>query len=175
MAGYSMAEQKVAIVPRVVIAGALGPRDYGVLLTDRRMIFILEKSSKAIMGAVLGGVIGAVIADAATNKAEFVYADADPEVLARMDKNIVIPVSSVKRMKLKLKLGGAVSLVLEYANGEGKAKKLSGLLSPPDQQVMARRGRGEKLNSIVADYAMKTQNAFKLVLPIVAAQESEWL
>ncbi len=170
-----MTENKVAIVPRVVVTGALGPKEYGVLLTDRRMIFVLEKSSKALIGGVLGGAIGAAIADAASSKNEFVYADADPEVLARIDKNIVVLNSSVRRMKVKHKFGGSVSIVLEYADEGGKERKMSGILSPPDQQVSARRAGGEKLNSIIADYAVKSQSAFKLVLPIAAAQESEWL
>ncbi len=169
-----MTEQKVAIVPRVIVSGALGPKEYGVLLTDRRMIFVLERSSKAMIGGVLGGAIGAAIADAASSKNEFVYADADPEVLARMDKNIVVPTSSIRRMRLKIKLGGNVSFAIEY-DEEGKLRKVSGVLTPPDQQINVRRANGEKVKSIVADYAAKSQSAFKMVLPVQALQESEWL
>ncbi len=170
-----MVEQKVAIVPRIVVNGALGPKEYGLLLTDQRMIFVLEKSSKAGLGAVLGGAVGALIAEAATKKQEFVYADSDPETLAKLDKNIAIQNSSVRRIRIKRKLGGACSARLEYTDAQGKDRKIEGLLTPPNDQISARRAGGEKLNDIIKDYATKSQTAFKMVLPISAAQESEWL
>ena len=170
-----MVEEKIAVVPRVVVAAAFGPKHYGVLLTDTRMIFVLEKVSRAEMGAVLGGVIGAVLADATAKKSEFVYADANPEALAKIEKSIVIPNASVRRVKMKAKLGGAYTIRLDYADEAGKERKLTGILSPPDEQVSARRANGEKLNVILRDYAVKAQNAFKMVLPLGAAQESEWV
>ncbi len=170
-----MGERKVGVVPKVVVTGALGPKEYGLLLTDQRMIFVLEKASKMGVGAVLGGVIGAAIAEAATDRREYVYADADPAVLAQDEKNMVVAHSSIQKIRMKKNLGGAYQLIIEYASEEGKTKKLGGFLNPPQDLLDKRKAEGVKSKVVVEEYARRAQEALKLALPPGAVMNAEWL
>lgn len=170
-----MGEKKVGVVPKVVIAGALGPKEYGLLLTDQRMIFVLEKASKMGVGAVLGGVIGAAIAEAATDRREYVYADADPSVLAQDEKNLVVTHSSIQKIRIKKNLGGAYQMIIEYANEDGKSKKLGGFLNPPGDLLDKRKAEGVKSKIVIEEYARRAQEALKLALPPSTVMNSEWL
>jgi hypothetical protein len=175
--GLEIAERKLAVVPRVVISGMLGERDYGVLLTDRRMIFVLERSSRVGIAAGLGGIVGATIAsEMAAERREFVYADADPEALVRIEGTITIPGASTRRARVKRSLNGVTyALHIEYVADDGKAKKLSCLLSPPDELMSRRKAEGGKFKVILEEYARKAQGAFKMALPVGVREESEWL
>jgi hypothetical protein len=70
---FPLAEKKVGLIPRVIVASRMGPKEYALLVTDRRSILVLEKDSKAGLGAALGGSIGAAIAQAAANRKSFDY------------------------------------------------------------------------------------------------------
>ena len=55
----SSSEKKIGLIPKVVVASRMGPSEYALLITDKRSIFILEKSSKAGLAGAVGGVVGA--------------------------------------------------------------------------------------------------------------------
>ncbi len=157
------------------MSGALGPKEYGLLLTDQRLIFVLEKASKAGVAAALGGVIGAAIAEAATQKREYVYADADPGTLARDEKNITVQNTSIQKLRMKRTMGGAYQMTVEYASDDGKARKLNGFLHPPQDMLAAKKAGGARTKVVLEEYAMKSQEALKLAVPPVVAMNSEWL
>ena len=154
----------------------LGEREYGVLLTDRRMIFVLERTSRVGIAAGLGGAVGAVLASEMATKREFVYADADPDALAKLDGTIVVPDLSVRGVRVRRSFNGvSYAMHIEYASGDGKVKKLNCMLSAPDELMNQRKSDGAKFKVILYEYAKKAQEAFKLALPVGAREESEWL
>lgn len=175
-AGDRHTERKLAVVPRVVVAGMLGEKDYGVLLTDRRMIFVLERTSRAGIAAGIGGIAGAMIASEMAEKREFVYADADPEALSNIEGTIVIPANSIRSVRVKRGINGvSYSIRIDHTGEDGKDKKLNGLLSPPENLLDRRKSEGVKFKVILEEYAKKAQDAFKMVLPLGVRDSSEWL
>src|SRR5437867_5621737 len=47
-------ERKVGLIPRLFVQGKWGPKEYALLVTDKRSILVLEKESKAGLGGALG-------------------------------------------------------------------------------------------------------------------------
>jgi hypothetical protein len=169
-------EAKLATIPRVVVAGAFGPKEYGILLTDRRMIFVLEFSSKAGIAGALGGAIGAVIATAAESRRstnEVNYADADPDELAGHEKSFVVPYAGIESLIVERKLG-SYRLLIEYANAEGKRKKIAAMIAPPRTTVSQNKALGVTPKDTAAEYARTVQAALQKALPPSAATKAAW-
>lgn len=168
-----MEERKVALIPRIVVSGALGPKDYGLLLTDRRAIFALESASKAALGAVLGGAIGAAVAQGVAERRWVDYDHANPEDLAWDSKNLVVPFEALEEVRLKHGLGGT-KLHLAFRTPEGKHRKVQGVLLPPDEWTRSRRAAGVKRKEAAAEYARTAQAALRSALPPAVAAKAEW-
>ncbi len=159
-----MTERKVAVVPHVVVSGALGPREYGILLTDERTIFVLESASKAGLGAVLGGVVGAAVAGGLATRTYVDYEHEDPERLASQEDNIAVPHRALQSLQIKKTLGSHV-LRMEYVRPDGKAKKIAAQIVPTQDLFRQGRSTGLKPKEVSADYARKVQEAFRQALP----------
>jgi hypothetical protein len=171
--GEVVEETKIALVPRVVVTGAMGPRDYGLLLTDRRSIFVLETSPKVLVGAVLGGAFGAAVAQSVASRAAVDYHRATPDDLARRPKSIVVPHDSIVRLALRRKLGGH-RLRIEYRREDGKAKTLASVVVPPAESLKVSTARGMRPKDAIAAYANRVRTAFVRALPPAAAAKAEW-
>lgn len=168
-----MHERKVALIPRVVVSGAMGPKEYGLVLTDRRAIFVLESASKAGLGAALGGAIGAAIAQGVAEKRFVDYDRADPDELAGEPKNLVVPYEALEEVRLKHSLGAA-KLHLAFFTSEGKRKKVEGVLVPPDEWTRSKKAAGVKPKVAAAEYARTAQVALQSALPPAVAAKAEW-
>ena len=169
-------EKKVGLIPRIIVPGGLGPKEYAVLITDKRSIFILEVSSKAGVAGVLGGAIGAAVAQAATTKRTFDYEQSDPDVLATDPKNFVVPHESLERIELKkAMLGPVYRLNLEYRVQDGKGKRVKSQLVPPSQLIRQKKQEGVGRGVLYLDYAKKVQELYQRALPSTAtAAFAEW-
>lgn len=168
-----MEERKVAVIPRILIQGALGPKEYGILLTTERSIFVLEKASKAGVGAIVGGAIGAAIADAASTKKSSDYGNCDPSSLAEDDKNICVQHSAVKALEMKKKISGYI-MKMQYVDHGGKERKLAGMLMMPDELTAKRKAEGVKAKAAMKEYAKLARQAFELAMPPSVIQNVEW-
>jgi len=166
-------ERRVGLIPYLVVQGAMGPKEYGVLLTDRQTIFVLEKRSKAMMGGVLGGAIGAAIAHAATSRRSFDYENTPPDVLAADPKNVAIPHGAMSSLQLK-RTFGSYALKIEYTNVDGKQKKLQAIVSPPPSLVKSRKAQGVNRKQASAEYANQVREAFQAAMPPTVAARAEW-
>jgi len=165
-------ERKIALIPRVVVAGAMGPRDYALLLTSSRSIFVLENASRAGIGAVLGGAIGAAMAEAMTERKCNDYGRADPSALVADDKNMCIPHSSVNGLELKKKWSG-YNIRFDYTDASGKSKKIVGTLAMPDELAARKKAEGVKVAAALEEYAKMARQAIELAMPPSVAQYAE--
>jgi len=168
-----MEENKVGLAPRVMAQGATGPKEYGLLVTDRRTIFVLELKSNAAIGGILGGAIGAVIASATDTRTSINYELADPGLLATMKGSVAIPHESLEHMRFKPGFG-ANKLQVKYRTSEGKTKKMEVMLTPPIDYVKERKAQGKKGKEAMADYMNDVQNLFRKALPLSASMKVEW-
>lgn len=110
---------------------ALGPEYYGLVLTDRRSIFVHTFTDKSALGGAVGGAIGAVLAGAAQAKPRdaFEYAALDLDTLAAEKKSIVVEHATVSEWELrKQALGTVYTLVIEYVE-DGKTRKVKAMIT----------------------------------------------
>jgi len=165
-------ETKIGLVPRAIVTGATGGvREYGVLITDKRSIFVLEKG----VSAWASGAVGAVIASAASTKKTFDYQNASPEELASMAKSVSIQHDSVRRLRLKKGFWRAVpNLLIEYDDPGGKRRKLKALLQPPGELMKQQKKEGMGRKKVLLEYATKVKEAYQKALPPTQSMQAEW-
>lgn len=168
-----MDERKVGVIPHLVVQGVGGPKEYGVLLTDRQLIFVLEKKSNMAAGWAIGGVIGAAIAGAVSSRREVDYYNTPPDMLANDPKNIAIPHEALNALRLKKSLG-SYGLRIEYTNAEGKRKKIQAFVQPPQSLLKERKAQGVKAKVVVQEYANNVRQAFQAAMPPETARRAEW-
>jgi len=136
-----------------------------LFVTDQRTILVLEKSSKAGLGAAFGAIGTAVAAAATSQGRSFDYSQMDVDALASDPKNMVIPHNMLRGIRMKKKMiGSAYELELEYQNIEGKNKDFKGALLPPDIVVKNRKNQGEDKGQIFLDYTRNAVNLFQNAL-----------
>src|SRR3989442_7838109 len=89
-------EPKLGVIPRVVKYGFGGIREYSILLTDRRFIFVLASLNRMfLVAAAIGGAIGAAVArtaspDASSQSMAYTFND-HTETLAGLPQRLGIP------------------------------------------------------------------------------------
>jgi hypothetical protein len=173
MWGACLEEKRIAIIPSVMIQGALGPKEYGVLLTDQRSIFVLTRATNAAVWGALGGALGAMVGYAVTDPQYVAYPESDLAALSSDDKNISIPHSSIRRLGLEKKLGG-YRLQIEYMTLDGKAKTLNVVLTLSPAHLKQKKSEGVKSKDAFKDYSTKVREAYEHALPPEIGARAEW-
>lgn len=169
-----MGEEKVGLIPRVVVVGSWATNEYGVLITNERSIFVLEKTTKTGTGYVIGGVVGAAIAHSmADGRKRIDYNNRGIESLASSEESISIPHGKIKRMRLK-KGFSVYNLLLEYSGAGGKAQKMKAQVAPPPEYIQKRKTEGVKSKVALQEYIQKVQRAYQRALPLGVQQRVEW-
>lgn len=165
-------ESRVALIPRVMMKGAMGPKDYGLLITDRRSIFVLEKAS---VGAVLGAIGDALLAD----RKSVDYAGEEIEKLASDDHNTVVPHESIEKLHLKkgfssYTMSNAYTLLIDFKDGRGKSRSVKAFLTPTAEFLDRKKSEGVDKKRATEEYAMSARKAFEQALSPSAASRTEW-
>lgn len=160
-----MGERKVGLIPRLLVQGKWGPKEYAILVTDKRSILVLEKESKTGLGGAIGGAAGALIASAADKSRSFDYNLMEPQALAVDPKNLSIAHERAQRFEIKKRFIGPVHrLEIRYQSEDGKNKKLKGFLMPPGAHMKRRKQEGTGRGQIYADYAQSLKDVYKNAL-----------
>lgn len=166
-----MGEKKVGFVPRIVIRGSLGPKEYGLLITNERSIFVLERYPKTMLAGIAGGVIGAALAESVSSKKEIDYVHEPIEVLASLRGSISVPHSSILGIAVNRKLSSHY-LKIRYS-GSGHKKKIDALLAPPTALVAEKQIQGKRKKEISREYAREVWKAFEKALPPEIVQHAK--
>ncbi len=167
-------EKKLALIPRVFVTRGAGSGAYGLLLTDTRMIFVMEASDKARLGAILGGAIGSAIAKAATSRRYVQYDDSSPGLLARRRSSLVVPYKSLKSVTLKQTFR-SFQLQVDYAMGDGKERRIVAAVTPPKDMLDWDRSRGVKPKETAEKYARSLQATLRSTIPSSVDVRRIWL
>ncbi len=171
-----MSSETIAgLIPRIILQRPQGPKNYAVLVTDRRSIFIREVTRKSRSGAVSGESVGRLVSSADASREFFDYEQSDPDLLATDPKNFVILHEWLERIVVKKNMIGSLyRFNIEYLTEDGKGKRVKGSLVPPsepssqEQDKMARK-------LAFHDYARKVQEVYRNALPARAsATIAEW-
>jgi hypothetical protein len=165
-------ENRVALIPRVMMKGAMGPKDYGLLITDRRSLFVLEKASKAALLGVLGD---ALLSD----KKTFDYSSEDIERLALDQHNTVVPHESIQKLHLKkgfssYTMSSGYVLLVDFTDNSGKTRSVKAFLTPTNEFLAAKKGEGMDKKTAAEEYAKSARRAFEQALGASAAGKAEW-
>jgi len=165
-------EKRIALIPRVMMKGAMGPKDYGLLITDRRSVFVLEKASKAALLGVLGD---ALLSD----KKTFDYANEDIEKLASDGHNTVVPHEGIQKLHLKkgfssYTMSNAYVLLVDYTDSTGKSRSIKAFLTPPNEFIALKKQEGMDKKAATEEYARSARRALEQALGASAAGKAEW-
>ncbi len=143
----------------------MGPKEYALLVTDKRSILVLEKESKAGIAGALGGAAGVLIAQGLAKERSFDYTQADPQSLSMDSKNLTISHDVLQGLRMKKALIGPLfRFELQYKTTDGKDKKLKGQLAPPGAHVKQRKQEGRGKKQIYYDYAKSVQDVYRNAL-----------
>ncbi len=160
-----MVEEKVGFVPRILVRGPLGTRDYGLLLTTSRAIFVLQSASKVGLGGALGGAIGGVIAAKLTTRRTIDPRNAEPELLARDAGSLSVWYAAISSVRIWKALSNTYHLRVDYATPAGMRAKIKGSLDPPPTKVAQNKMRGVGRDETARDYARQVRDAFRRAVP----------
>lgn len=184
-------EVNVATIPRVIVKGKTVLRDYGVLLTNRRTIFVYVgkesvgevPSSNLFVVGLLGGAVGASIYLAASQRAKGDSAPPPPRAAAPLNlnpnelaagrNNFTIYHASVLAMELR-KRYGEYALALAYRLPKDKVARLDASVIPPAEMYDEGRAAGLVGVEIAREYAKRVQASFLAALPPEVAQKAVW-
>lgn len=177
MAASPVPEPKIGVVPRVVKHGFGSVREYSVLLTDRRMIFVMASLSRAhLAAAALGGALGAAVVagrkDASPTGLSHVSSE-EPEALATMEGSIVIPYSAIQEIRLK-KYPADYELIVDHRDERGKKDRLRVQVSVPDAYAANARAAGLNNKTMWRNYASEIQAELLRALPPNVAAVARW-
>ena len=165
-------ERKIALIPRVVMKGAMGPKEYGVLLTDQRALFVLENASKA---ALLGALGDALLGD----KRAVDYQSESIDGLAADERNVVVPYSGIQKLHLKKGFSSYTmctmyTLLIDYTDANDKSRSIKAFLQPSQEQMQKKKADGLKAKAATEEYARNARKAMEQAMPPGALQRGEW-
>lgn len=152
--------------------GAMGPKEYALLLTDQRLIFVLEHASKAAIVGVIGDSL-------LSDRKAVDYEGEDPNRLAADSDNIVIPHSGVKSIGIvkgfsSYTMSTMYTLLVDGVGPDGKSRKVKAFLQPSQALVKAKKDDGLNRKTATEDYAKTVRGALEKALPPRLLQAGEW-
>ena len=165
-------EKKVALVPRVIMKGAMGVKEYALLLTDQRLMFVLEHASKA---AIVGALGDAMLSD----RKVVDYESEDLEKIATDSSNIIVPHSGIQSIGIEkgfssYTMSTMFTLLVDYQDSRGKSKTVKAFLQPSQALVKDKKTEGLNRKSATEEYARIVKGALEKSLPPVLLQSGKW-
>jgi len=165
-------EKKVALIPRVIMKGAMGPKEYGILLTDQRAIFVLENVNRA---ALLGAIGDALLSDKKTVD----YQNENIDGLVADEKNVVVSYAGIQKLHMKkgfssYTMSSMYTLLIDYVDSNSKPRSIKAFLQPSQEQVQKKKAEGIGAKAATEEYARNAKKAFEQALPPVALSKGEW-
>jgi len=165
-------EKKIALVPRVIMKGAMGVKEYALLLTDQRLMFVLEHASKAAIVGALGDVL-------MSDRKVVDYEGEDLEKIASDSSNIVVRHSSIQSIGIEkgfssYTLSTMFTLLVDFQDSRGKPKKVKAFLQPSQALVKEKKTEGLNRKSATEEYARTVKSALEKSLPLALLQKGEW-
>ncbi len=166
-------ERAAGLIHRIIVQSALGSKEYSVLVTDKRSIFVLHVIGEAGPDEVMGRAVGVVVAPL---PGTFDYEQEDPDLLATDPKNFVIPHEDLERIEVRKSIiSPAYKFNVEYHTPDGKNKKMRSLLAPPGSMWKKRKQEGASGKIVCYDYAKMVQEVYQKALPAIASDAlAEW-
>ena len=168
-------ERTIGVVPRVRLNTSLGHRDYAILVTNLRSIFVLEFVDRMRL-ALYGGLLVAVGVKALEGgRMTYDYAAVYPSQLAKLKKSIVVHHDLIERLRFKSGLL-AGSMKIAYQMPSGSRMRFTFELVPPKsfKRKLAMKGKGGWGTS--REYLMQVQDIYKkaLLLPFCRRAKVAW-
>jgi hypothetical protein len=183
-ASYSVSERKLALVHRVIVPDEDYPKEYAILVTDRRAIFIRQKKSRSSF--VLGGETRygtALVTDVQPKTLED-YEKTSLESLAADASSIAVPHDAVISLVmtkgepnfrlqdlfiwLTMRRQGhkfhVYDFEMNYRDSASQETKVKFYMVPLGVYFKPRR-QTQTREAILRDYAMDTLQIFREVLP----------
>lgn len=190
--GDVVAETKIALVPLVVVTG-LTQRRYGLVLTDARAIFVLQRSlslpvfyaSSGVGGAAgtilatlanmgstttvfalsIGAFFGMALAWSGMRESIPNYATLTPDQLAGRKGALAIPYASIQALVVDKGRRFSSRLLMTYLDSAGMRREFYGVLLPETRWLQSRVRAGVKGREAVSEYVESVRQALRRALP----------
>lgn len=170
---FSIAEEKVGLIPEVMIEGSMGLGKYGLLFTSERCIFFLLRGGGSGLGAGLGGAVGGLIEIALTKERKVDPWEVDVDDLAGHKKSISVSYPLWLHLRVK-KWGRSYRIRLDYQRPDGKRRKLKGYFTPSSAFIKKRSEEGVTRRDASIEYIQSIRDAFEKAVPATLAHRMEW-
>ena len=165
-------EAKIALVPSVVVTG-LTQRRYGLMLTDSRALFVLQRSLSLpvlLVSVGGGGAAGAILATLAnlggtTTALAFAIGGLLGMGVACRKGALAIPYGSIHALVLEKNSRIVSRLWITYDASAGMRHELRALLLPDTRWVRSRGDSGVKPREAYAEYTESVRQAFVRAFP----------
>ena len=190
----AVSEAKVALVPRLLVPSGWRDREYALLLTDRRLLLVLERSVHRgvltlalLAGLAVGGTVGilldlsstpfllftmgagllaAAAARAAMPRRVPDYEGSSTEAIAQRTGTVSVPYAALTRLEfVKPPRRPFHILRLAYAEAGGASRTIAGRLAPLVEWTRDRRAEGTRARAAYDGYARSARDAFQKALP----------
>lgn len=167
-----MEERRVAAIPHVNVVGVTGPKEYGIMLTDQRSIFVLLKKQSAT-GYLLGGAVGWALASSMAEDRHVDFDNTAPETLATVPDSIIVPHNAIHFIRFKKSMG-IYQLQIKYRDSRSKKKSLNAYVAPTAEYFKKKKAEGVKRKEAHKQYFTNVENAYRKALPLTVAVKTKW-
>jgi hypothetical protein len=144
-------ERRVEVIPRALIARGRSPREYAVVLTDLRTVFV-ERAGGGALGRLGGG------------KSADPWKD-DVSALAAQKGSIVVPHSSLRRLGIRKGDKGAFRIEMMHEPEGAISETIEAVLLPPDQLFDDGKKQGKSRDEVVQAYVEAARVALEKSIP----------
>ena len=182
-----MEEKRFGTVLGAVRYTPIGLAEYGLVITDRRSIFVLELLSKSHLGSSIGSlggafgsygrglgkIIGWLIPKIVERRKKYDYARLEPEFLARLKDSVVVPHHAIERVQFKGE-SGQNSLHISYRQSGGGTEKMNVTLGSSKQYLREQARQGKDRKQAMRDVMDYAQGLYREALPLVASMKVRW-
>lgn len=145
---------------------SMGPKNYGLLVTDQRCIFVLEKASKAAVWGALGDYL-------MTDRKTVDYESLNADELAGREKSVVLKHSKVRDIQIKKSLGAGYILTFWWESKSGKGT-FKCTLVPPDSLIDRKKSEGTDRKTATEEYVRDVRMVLEKALPPAIVQNAKW-
>ena len=161
----------MGLIPSVNIRAA-NNLECAMLVTDRRVIIMPETPPRNGWKEFLKDMFGSDGDDGPVQAVDFASTPVD--TLAGMPGSKSILTTSIRKVEVTVLLGNYQATFM-YTDGDGKNDLDMVDLSPPAELVKANKAKGISPKETKRQYALKSQQLLKRVVPPMVALESRWL
>jgi len=161
-------------MPHLMGIAVDGVVQYGLVITNRRLLFVRVRTLPSSLG-LGGGAVGALMMGAFATRSEADLVHDPIAKLAAMKGSVSVPYERIRRLRVKKEFGSSRrAMRLEYTVTKGKRRKFEVYLVPSHETYAEAKHRGTKAGHVSSEFAARAQATLRAYMPADVARQGEW-